>query len=383
MDSEAQAATRVHQALAGAEQAVMVTSNQQLVDATEEWRQCSVVGLDTEFVRERTYRADLGLLQVSDGESAWLIDPLAVEDLDPLRVFMNDSSIEKVIHSGSEDFEVLHHQLGAVPSAAIDSQIACAMLGQSLQLGYHHAVKWLFEVEIEKDQTRSNWLRRPLTGAQCRYAALDVVLLPMMVERLRGELERLGRWQWLQEEVQRMANKSGEKLATETAWMRIGGAGSLDDDERTALSVLAQWREEAAQRKNLARGFVVPDAGLMALARLLPVSLSELETLEELHPKAINRYGEVWLDLIQKANSQDTVAPLPQLTQRDRQSLKTMKTKVTDTAKLLDVDAALIASRKQLEMLIFDYTLERTIPERFTGWRQEVITNDLLQILNY
>jgi ribonuclease D len=374
-------ATRVKQALQGAEVPILIETDNQLIDAVESWQTGAIFGLDTEFVRERTYRADLGLVQVSDGESAWLIDPLAVDNLHPLRSFLEDASITKAIHSGSEDFEVMRHQLNTVPIGVVDSQIACAMLGQSLQLGYHHAVKWLFEVEIEKDQTRSNWLKRPLSQGQRRYAALDVVLLPLMIQRLRHELELLGRWDWLKEEVHRMADKSAQDSSPDQAWMRIGGAGSLDEQERKVLLVLAKWREETASGKNLARGFVVSDSGLLAMARQRPVGMSALAALEELHPKAVNRYGSIWIDLIQQADLMPPIPPLPQLTHKHRNLIKAMRNKVLEAANALNVDAALLASRKQLEQLIFEFEDTGGIPERLTGWRQEVITNDLMKIL--
>ncbi|NIV33327.1 MAG: ribonuclease D, partial [Anaerolineae bacterium] len=358
----------------------LVESSQSLEKAEREWRTCPVLGLDTEFLRERTYRADLGLVQVSDGTTAWLVDPVVIDDLSPLKAVLEDPSIEMVIHSGSEDFEVIYHQLGVTPQGVVDSQIACAMLGQSLQLGYHHAVNWLFGIEIEKDHTRSNWLRRPLSAGQLRYAALDVVLLPSMMERLRAELERLDRWDWLLEEVRRMARKSIQDIAPDSAWMRIGGVGSLDDSERKVIAALAAWRETTAIKRNIARGFVISDAGLLALARMQPGSEAELNEITDLHPRAIQRYGRVWLTLIRQAPSMPHLPPLPQLTPRQRRWLKSMRQEIAEIAGSLGVDAALLASRKQLEQFIIQYSETGQVPERFTGWRQEVITSQLLKI---
>lgn len=381
MDSKTPSGVRVRQAIAAAENAVLLKSPQALAGAASAWARCPVVGLDTEFVRERTYRAALGLVQISDGETAWLVDPVAIDDPAPLNALLGDQSVEKVIHSGSEDFEVIYHQLGVLPKSVADSQIACAMLGQSLQLGYHHAVKWLFGVEIDKDHTRSNWLRRPLSAGQLRYAALDVVLLPMMMDRLREKLKQMGRWEWLLEEVARMEQKSIKDLPPNEAWMRVSGAGSLNEHERKMLCSLAAWREQIAVEKNLARGFVVADQVLLAMAKRQPNSLDDLREMEDIHPKAIKRYGESWLELIQNSPAGPPVPPLPQLTSRQRRCLKALRKKVSAIARSLDVDAALLASRKQLERLVVQFSQTGSVPERFTGWRQEVITRHLLEIL--
>lgn len=368
-------------AMAAAEAPALVVTDDQLEDAVRTWRDQRIIGLDTEFVRERTYRAALGLVQISDGATAWLVDPVALDELEPLVTFLQDPSIEKIFHSGSEDFEVIYHQLGAIPESTLDSQIACAMLGQSLQLGYHNTVNWLLDVEIDKDHTRSNWLRRPLSTGQLRYAALDVTLLPLMMERLREDLECAGRLGWLREEVARMIKKSIADIAPEEAWMRIGGAGSLDGAERKALGALADWRERTAQDRNLARGFVVSDQGLLALAKAMPNKRAQLGQIDDLHPKAIARYEDIWLERIAQAPSMPEVPPLPQLSSQQRKLLKLMRARVTQVAKSLNVDAALLASRRQLEQLIHAHTDATDIPERFTGWRKEVITDDLLQIL--
>ncbi|HKJ18158.1 MAG TPA: ribonuclease D [Xanthomonadales bacterium] len=381
MESQAKATGMVRTALKGAEQPILVETGQQLELAAKSWKSADVLGLDTEFVRERTYRADLGLVQLSDGQNAWLVDPLAVRQLSPLRDILHDKSVTKILHSGSEDFEVLWHQLDTRPENVVDSQIACAMLGQSLQLGYHHAVKWLFDVEIDKDQTRSNWLKRPLTPDQHRYAALDVVLLPLVNDLLRQKLENLGRWDWVKEEVERMAHSATQDTATDEAWMRIRGAGSLSGQERKILFSLARWREEKAREKNLARGFVVPDAGLMAMAKARPENIQKLESLDALHPKSVIRYGDTWVDLIESTSSIGEITPLPQLNHGHRKLMKDLKAQVSQTASSLDVDAALLASRKQLESLIFEFEASGDVPERFSGWRQEVITNDLVRIL--
>ena len=381
VDFLAQPKVEVSQALLGAEEPVMVETDAQLEGMSGRLKSSRIIGLDTEFVRERTYRAALGLLQLSDGETAWLIDPLALDNLDPLNALLSNKEIIKVIHSGSEDFEVIHNTLGVVPTSVIDSQIACAMLGQSLQLGYHHAVKWLFDVEVEKDQTRSNWLKRPLTTAQCRYAALDVVLLPLMAEQLTERLNTLDRGAWLGEEVRRMAQNSTSSVDPKNAWQRIRGAGTLDKHALKSLQALAAWREETADRKNLARGFVVKDSSLIAIARLQPTDMGDFAAIEDLHPKAIDRYGKKWIQLVREASQGQEIKPLPQLDHSHKNLMKTMRNFVSDKASELDVDAALLASRKQLENLVLMYEEVGEVPERFSGWRQDVITSDLLEII--
>ena len=370
---------QVKTALSAAEHPILLESAAQLLSAAKQWQNCRTLGIDTEFVRERTYRADLGLVQISDGATAWLVDPVALGSLDPLTELMAQKNITKILHSSSEDLEVLLHVLGVMPEPMVDTQIACAMLGQSLQLGYHHATKWLLGVDIDKDQTRSNWCRRPLNSKQLRYAAMDVVLLPMMLDELQQRLENIGRWEWLEEDVARMKRNSLSPVTPQNAHLRISANGRLDDSTLKVLQVLAAWREEIADSRNRARGFVVSDTGLVKMAQLKPSSPDEIRDIEEIHPGVLRRYQDQLLQLIASARSDNSaVERIEPLGNAQKKQLNRMRQTVKSRAEELDIDPALLASRRELERLIRAVSQQQPLPERFLGWRQQIITRDLL-----
>ncbi len=374
--------TSLKRSLLAAEHPILLETPAQLREAEQSWNGNKVLGIDTEFVRERTYRAELGLVQVSDGETAWLVDPVKIESLDTLRQLLANPAISKVLHSGSEDLEVLLNAVGALPDPLVDTQVACAMLGQPLQMGYHTTVQWLFEIEVDKEQTRSNWCKRPLTGRQLHYAAMDVVLLPEMYEILRARLQEKGRWTWLQEEAARAQDNARQIVEPELAYLRISAAPRLDEQELRVLRSLAAWREETAKAKNLARGFVISDAGLMNLARARPASAREARHLEGIHPKALDRYADTLIPLIRSApDDRSPLASLEPLNGVQRKQLAAMRDLVQQKAKELEVEPALLASRKELERLIQAVAEGGDVPERFTGWREAVVTDDLLAII--
>ena len=374
--------TSMNQALSAGEHPILLESATQLANAAKQWEGSEVLGIDTEFVRERTYRADLGLVQVSDGQTAWLIDPFGVGSLEPLAQLMANPAITKILHSSSEDLEVLMHTLGQLPEPLVDTQIASAMLGQPLQLAYHHAVKWLFNISIDKDQTRSNWCRRPLHSRQLRYAAMDVVLLPMMLQKIRPRLEQAGRWEWLVEDVERMKRNSVTPVEPAKAYLRFPGIGRMDSKGLKALQALAAWREKTAKENNRARGFVISDAGLKQLARLRPSSEEEIRAIEDLHPSELRRHQAQLLRLI--TDSQSAIGPVEKienLSNAQQKLLKTLRRSVSESARLLDIDPALLASRKELEKLIRSAATGQPLPERFLGWRKKIITDELMLFL--
>jgi ribonuclease D len=372
--------SKIRQALAAARQPVLLESESRLMAAAKQWKDSKVLGIDTEFIRERTYRADLGLVQISDGQTAWLADPVSLKSMQPLSELMKESKTTKILHSGSEDLEVLQHALGAQPDPLVDTQIACAMLGQPLQLGYHHAVKWLWDIEIDKDQTRSRWLRRPLSDDQKRYAAVDVVLLPMMLDELKSRLIDNNRWSWLEEDVSRMKENSLKTVQPEDAYLRLLGHGNLDEVTLRVLQALAAWREKIARTRNLARGFVISDIGLKQLARLKPAGPAEIQSIEDLHPGALARYQDSLLHIIADAQASEAeVAGMNELNGAQKRLLNSMRQQVRIKSEQLAIDPALLASRRELEKLIRAISQNHAPPERFLGWRKSVITDELLE----
>lgn len=369
-------------ALRAANEPRLVESTGDLARVAEEWKERGVLGIDTEFVRERTYRADLGLVQVSDGKAAWLVDPVRIDRLDALSAMLEDPAIIKVFHSSSEDLEVLWLTLGVSPAPMVDTQIACAMLGQPLQQSYHNTVKSLCGVEVDKEQTRSNWVKRPLNPKQLHYAATDVVFLPMLHCELREQLEEAGRRHWLEEDVDLMRRQSREPVDPESAYLRIGGAGRLDQPGLRVLQRLARWREEAAATRNRARGFVVPDPALMQMAQSRPESREDLAAIDGLHESVVRRDGDTLLTLVREGlESSEPVAELAVLDNRDKKLLDSMRSLVRRQGESLEIDPALLASRKVLEELIRCHRAGEPIPERLQGWRKDIITDELIEIL--
>ena len=372
--------TEIDTALAAANQPLMVESAAQLQQAIEDWLACDVIGIDTEFVRERTWRANLGLVQISDGKRVWLVDPLKTSSLKPLSVLLETKDIVKILHAPSEDLGVLLDATDTCPMPLFDTQIACAMLGQSLQMGYHKTVEWLLNIAINKGETRSNWCKRPLRPAQLHYAALDVCLLPVMHRELLTRLEALDRSHWLAEDCDLMLEKARKPTDPSQAWMRINGNGRLDGSSLTILKTLATWRDREAETRNRARGFVITDAALLTIARVQPTSLDELTALDVLHPVANQRYARSLISTIEQAQQQDTqTRPLPLLEPNQRRLLTTMRELVQKKASEHSLEPALLASRRELESLIF-LPADAPLPGRLLGWRKDIISDELLAL---
>jgi len=368
-------------ALAAAKSPILLESPAEVVRASKAWRRADVLGLDTEFVRERTYFANLGLVQISDGQTVWLVDPLIEGNTAPVRELLEDPDILKIFHSPSEDLEVLKHAVGAVPEPMVDTQLACAMLGEAIQMGYHITVEKIFGVEVDKGLTRSNWCARPLKQELLHYAALDVCLLPMLWALLRDRLAELGRLEWLQEDCARQVHNANNPVGPGEAWRRIKGMGTLNGTSLAMLRSLAQWREKEARKRNRPRSFIVSDPVLLNIARNKIQDLERLEDLDDLHPRARKRYGVGMTTIVATSLENGKSLPAqPQLDHRQRKQFKQLRRTTDQIASGLGVEPTLLAARKDLEQILFAEH-PSSLPERLLGWRKTAVTDPLIESL--
>ena len=190
-----------------------MTINIELIETQGSWNKAfdhcctmTTLAIDTEFIRRNTYFPKVGLIQLATEQQCFLIDPLAVNDLSSLAELLTNPQIIKVLHSPSEDLEVFSYSLGVVPEPLFDTQLGAAFLGLPFSLGYQTLVAQVLDVHLEKGETKSNWLRRPLSETQLQYAAQDVLYLLEIYRWMIVKLGELGRSSWLTEDCQAMVN---------------------------------------------------------------------------------------------------------------------------------------------------------------------------------
>ena len=290
----------------------LITASADLVDATARLGSGARVALDTEFLRERTYVAELALVQLGDGAAVALIDPLADLDLKPLAALLCDPALAKVLHAGRQDVEVLLPLTSAPVAPLIDTQIAAALLGHAAQIGYADLVERELGQVLEKSQARTDWTRRPLTAAQLEYAADDVRWLLPLAAQLEEKLESRGRLEWLREDCRALADPELYRIRPADAWQRLKGTESLPPREQLRLRALAAWRESEALRRNLPRGWLLADDALRAIARAAPRDLKALQALDVMPGGSAGKLGGAILAELERAAGQ----PLEGIVQR-------------------------------------------------------------------
>lgn len=362
----------------------LIQNDAALAEASRRWATEPVLGLDTEFVRTNTFYHRLGLVQVADAGGPWLVDPLAAPDLAPLAEAFRAPGV-KVIHSASEDIEVFHRNLGVLPAPLFDTQIAGAFAGAGAFLSYQKLVAAYLGVELAKEETRTDWMARPLSAGQLAYAAEDVAFLLPLYERLTAELERLGRLSWVFEDSAALLDTSRFQEDDEGAYLRIKGAGRLDRRQLGALRLLAAWRDREARRRDLPRNFVLKEPLLLDLASRRPKLARDLQKLSSYDPRQGARDGATWLQLLEQAEALPESGLPPRISGKSpspaqRELENRLRDRVKERAAELNVPPEVLAPRRTLDALLrLNQGGEPRLPRELDGWRREVVGQDLLR----
>ena len=334
------------------------------------------VGLDTEFIRERTYWPQLALVQLAIGGDILLIDPLEPGITDALRPLLLDTSITKVMHSAGEDLVAFHHACGAVPTPLFDTQVAAALTGIGAGMGYQRLVSEMTGVDLPKGETRSDWLKRPLRPAQLEYAADDVVHLAALHERLAEMLEASGRTAWFEEDCARML-ATAENGAERWPHLSFRASQYLDEAARMRLLRLLRWREEHARERDRPRSWVLDNELAADLARNPPTGQAALQRILDARPKAPRKLAaQIWSALDTPLADEDQAPPAP-AAEADRKVVRQLQDAVAAHGSQLGLPDGVLASRRKLEQLL--ETGEW--PESLAGWRRAELEPVLAPLL--
>jgi ribonuclease D len=332
-----------------------------LAAAAARWHASTAdVALDTEFVFERTYRPRLGIVQIAVAGEIALIDAVRIGDLSALGPLLAAPSRRKLLHSGSGDLPILRRAGSAALRGLLDTQIAAAFAGLGPSLSYAALVKTLLGVELAKHETRTDWLRRPLSPDQLRYAAEDVEYLPALAADLEERLRVLGRLEWALEDSATLATLDGDTPDPAVAWRRLKGLDRLNTTSRAVARSLAAWREREADRLDMARPFLLRDETLLAIAKRDALDPADAKALPGFDARRHAHLAPRWASALQAARAEVEAGteppedPRTPADVRDRQDALGVRVAalVTQKATELGLPGEQLLSRRQRERAI-------------------------------
>lgn len=356
----------------------------------------TIIAVDTEFQRETSYYPHIALIQIASDSIVACIDPLAFDAKAALQKILLNKNITKIFHSCSQDMEVLFYYLGKIPAPVYDTQIANALLSEHHQVSYAALVESELGVQLDKSQTRTNWLQRPLTDKQIQYAGDDVFYLYQLYTLLDEKLRRAGREAWFEEESSALpCNDNNFQVVVDTLWKRVKGATRLNKKTLALVQAIAEWREQLAQQNDRTRRKILPDDYVIQLAIEQPDNNSALNSLIGHRYRFNDEQQQQLLDAIKKGQQcPENEWPDNRYNVLDNQQkalLKSLQQKVNHQAEALGISSAMLSSKKELEKLMLNPEPSSAQPEGaktditqaelkvLQGWRFHYIGQQLLE----
>ncbi|HAR76626.1 MAG TPA: ribonuclease D [Psychrobacter sp.] len=360
----------------------------QLAEVIDALATCGRVALDTEFIKRDTYYPRLALVQLNTGNHVYLLDAPQLQ-LSELWQALIEVDVA-IWHACGEDLGIFYLLSGCPPLSNIfDTQIALSYLTGQLQMGYQQALDEQLDMHIDKEQSQSDWLQRPLSDEQEQYAIDDVRFLPALYLSLEYALKSQGLYEYVWEDCQLYANDLYEAQNVEDEAMYLTMADYRYTSEQMAiLQAVATWREELARSTNQPRTFVIKKQAVREIITEKPNTMRELAHKTTMHRSMLRLYGEELLKVIKDAKNlhpaQYPDCLLPPYRSKNKVLSKAVQQAIDDQAGAIGVPANVLMRKKWLgqlyEVIAFDKDISE-LPEGLKGWRNEWVMDTLIPVI--
>lgn len=338
-------------------------------------------------MRTDTFYPKPGLLQIGTGREIYLVDPINLVDHAGFKALLANNNVTKVLHACSEDLEVLRCCFGVLPTPVFDTQLAASFCDYGFSIGYGNLMKAMFQLELPKDATRSDWLQRPLGDVQKNYAALDVAHLLVVYGTLLKQLKDKNMLDRVLADCQDLVNQANDTTQVDPDYyLKVKHAWRLKKPALQILKQLCLWREQEARRRDIPRNRIFKDVVLFEIAQTKPPHLAKLSTIEGVQGRAIRDFGQQVLQTVRDALSQDesTWPPLlPKPLPKESGDLsKTLKATVARVAEQQQLPTEVLVRKADLQTLlysVYDSRAPELSPRLAQGWRYEAIGKALLE----
>lgn len=366
-----------------------ISSDQHLRDYCEVLASAEIIAFDTEFVSEDSYQPELCLIQVAADGNLAIIDPLEVKDLSPFWNLLTEPGRETLVHAGREEFRFLLKGTGKRPHKWFDVQIAAGLIGMEFPASYGTLAQRLIGKSLPKDETRTDWRRRPLSQRQLEYALLDVSDLEQIRDVLCSRLDKLGRLSWLETELKVWQDQIEEAELGER-WRRLGGTAGMPARTLAVVRELWAWRDGEAQRRNAPARRILRDDLLLELAKRQTADPKRIRAVRGMERGDILRYMPKISACVERAMAlrDDQLPTTERRSARPQLNLlgQFLSTALGSICRKASVAASLVGTAQDVRDLIA-YRLKLggfapgEVPVLAEGWRAEVVGQVIDQLI--
>ena len=347
--------------------------------------QSSVYALDTEFIKVDTLWPKLGVFQINVCGNVYLLDGTTLDLTEFFKRLF--AAQQNIFHACGEDIDLIYHYTQQKSlSNVFDTQVGMAFLGHGLQVSYQNALKQMLDVDIEKDQTRSNWLARPLSSEQLLYAANDVHYLVHLGDQIKQELKQKHLLDLALEDCRFMTREIGEETPTALLYQDVGNYRH-SRRQLMQLQQLAVWREQIAKALNQPRSFILKNSTMIDLVEKFPRNNFQLSQMKDIRANIVREHGKTILDLLKFLPDQAEwplrlARPIRHSSREIGEKVETM---IQNISHEISVPKEVLMRKKWLNALyqhVVCHKDEQDLPNYLLGWRYELLTLPLIKVLH-
>ncbi|MFW1842392.1 ribonuclease D [Acinetobacter pittii] len=355
----------------------------ELVDVLQKMDQCSIYGLDTEFIKVDTLWPKLGVCQVNVNGDVYLLDGVSL-DLSQFwkKIFLAQQNI---FHACGEDIDLIYHYADQEDLLNVfDTQVGLSFLGHGLQVSYQGALKLCLDIDIEKDQTRSDWLARPLSPQQLCYAANDVLYLMKLAHHIQEQLKQKGLYNYVLEDCSSLTKEIISETPNELLYTDVGNYRH-SRRQLMQLQNLSEWREYIVKATNQPRSFILRNSTMIDMVEKNPRNSFQLSQVKDIRPNVVREYGKTILELLKdlpvESKWPSKIAKPFKITSKD--TLNKMDMVLAHAINETSIPKEVLLRKKWLNA-IHQHVLcqgnEQDLPDYLLGWRYELLTQPLIQL---
>lgn len=309
-----------------------------------------VVAFDSEFERVNTFYPKPALFQLKINNDYYLIDMKEISNHQVLVRLLDNI----ILHSGSEDLEILYNLNNCLPTTVFDTQIAASLCGFGLHFSYQNIVKELLNIELSKAHSRSDWMQRPLSDAQIQYAIEDVVYLTELKQILTEKLNKLGRTSWFELLTKQRLWSIVHGSHVKKTFVKIAKSKRFDNVQQRLLYTLLEWREKSAINRDKPRQWILKNDDIVNIILKKPSTEKQLITDIGLYPKFVKYNAESLFNLYTESQglSIDKLPKIDKLTAIQGEKHAKIKDNLNQVCEKLNIPPALIINVSDLKSLV-------------------------------
>ena len=347
--------------------------------------QNSIYGLDTEFIKVATLWPKLGVFQINVNDQIYLLDGTSLN----LSAFWEKlfKAQQNIFHACSEDIDLIYHYAQKKNlDNVFDTQVGMSFLGHGLQVSYQNALKTMLNVDIDKGQTRSDWLARPLSDEQLNYAANDVLYLMQFADKVKTDLKQHYLLDFAHEDCRNLTQEIGEETPLELLYQDVGNYRH-SRRQLMQLQQLAVWREQMVKALNQPRSFILRNSTMLDLVEKNPKNQFQLSTIKDLRPHIVREHGKTILDLIKYLpdQSQWPLRMARPIRHSSKEGGENVEQVIQRAVQETQIPKEVLLRKKWLNALyqhVVFHNDEQDLPNYLLGWRYELLTKPLIDVLH-